>query len=671
VVGFDLNPLAVMTARTNYIVAIKDLIRYADKVEIPVYLCDSILTPSQAGSQKQQASFLTEAGVQFDPSNPPMAVKTAAGIFLVPAEIAMARDLIGRYAEELDFCIRNKYGVEDFLARCREENLPIVEEHLHRNFYEQLRQLDATDRNGIWARIIKNAFAPLFTGKVDFVVGNPPWVNWESLPADYRESTVSLWDRYRLRERATRGTRLGNVKRELSALFLYVSMDHYLSKGGSLAFLITQSVLKTGANEGFRRFSCGDKDPFCVQTVSDLSLCLPFENAVNRTAIIVARKGTATKYPVPYRLWVPLRSKATDIDDKLADVLTNFDIRSWLGAPVEPSVLESTWLTSSDNAFTTLKKVVGDRSTAMMDRTYAGTCTWLNGAFWVEETKVGSNKTIVTNLGNIGKNKLGIVTLPIDNQFIYPLLRGRDVHEWYATPSSFILLPHRSDDFGEPVALAQLKQKYPLTFDYFSRFEKELKKRSGYRQLHKSRAEFYVVGNTGNYTLAPYKVVFKELTDIFQCAVVGPAKIDAFDKRPTVPDHKLLFVTCEAEDEAYFLAGLLNSIPVRAALYSASVGVQTQSYYPTDISRVILPTFDVENKAHCRIAKISRQCHEEAARTPNHAVSMALEKELALCVAPLWNMSNMESLLLFDYYKEIQSLRKRIKTSPESSIEEE
>ena len=42
VVGFDLNPLAVMAARTNYLIAIRDLIGHVDQVEIPVYLCDSI-----------------------------------------------------------------------------------------------------------------------------------------------------------------------------------------------------------------------------------------------------------------------------------------------------------------------------------------------------------------------------------------------------------------------------------------------------------------------------------------------------------------------------------------------------------------------------------------------------------------------------------------------------
>src|SRR3972149_2989939 len=38
VIGFDLNPLAVMAARTNYLIAIRDLIGNGDKVEIPIYL---------------------------------------------------------------------------------------------------------------------------------------------------------------------------------------------------------------------------------------------------------------------------------------------------------------------------------------------------------------------------------------------------------------------------------------------------------------------------------------------------------------------------------------------------------------------------------------------------------------------------------------------------------
>lgn len=43
VVGIDLNPLAVVTARANYLIAIRDLLPPAGRVELPVFLGDSIL----------------------------------------------------------------------------------------------------------------------------------------------------------------------------------------------------------------------------------------------------------------------------------------------------------------------------------------------------------------------------------------------------------------------------------------------------------------------------------------------------------------------------------------------------------------------------------------------------------------------------------------------------
>ncbi|GFP34738.1 hypothetical protein HKBW3S43_00530, partial [Candidatus Hakubella thermalkaliphila] len=49
VVGFDLNPLAVISARTNYLLALGDLLQHRKgEINIPVYLCDSIMTPSES-----------------------------------------------------------------------------------------------------------------------------------------------------------------------------------------------------------------------------------------------------------------------------------------------------------------------------------------------------------------------------------------------------------------------------------------------------------------------------------------------------------------------------------------------------------------------------------------------------------------------------------------------
>lgn len=644
VVGFDLNPLAVMAARTNYLIAIRNLVGRVDKVEIPVYLCDSIMTPSEYG---------LFAGTALGNAKE---LKTAAGNFAIFTEIATSREHVARYAEQLEFCIANEYSTDDFLGRCRDEGLPMTVESLHRELYEQLVALDNENKNGVWARIIKNAFAPLFIGKVDYVAGNPPWVNWESLPSEYRATTVSLWDKYRLRERANPGGRLGNVKKELSALFVYVVVDCYLPAGGKLGFLITQSIFKTGANEGFRRFTLGPRAPFRVEAVSDLSLLLPFEGAINRTAVLVIRKGSKTVYPLPYQLWVPAVARPTIEEEDLETVRAGFAVHDWLAAPVEPSVRESCWLTGPRTAFSVLQRIIGDRSPQTTERTFAGSCTWLNGVYWVEALKQGNRTTLIRNLGEVGRTKVETVTVQVENDFLFPLLRGRDVKAWHTDPSAIILVPHDRAKFGEPIRLAQMKRSFPKTFAYFKHFEEQLRNRSGYKQLHKSRDEFYAIGNVGQYTLAPYKVVFKDLSEFLQCSVVAVAKTEGLPPLPVIPDHTLLFLTCRSAEEAYFTAGLLNSIPARVALHGASGGVQTQRYFPTDVSRLRIPSFDSTNSRHREIVRISRLCHKHSTEGDRLA---ELERQLAETAAILWGIGRKDVHFLLGTYIEMEGLRAR------------
>jgi hypothetical protein len=101
VIGFDLNPLAVMAARTNYLIAIRDLVGHLDRVEIPIYLCDSIQTPLEYGDL-----FTGVHGAVKE-------LKTAVARFLIPAEVASSRETVGKYAEQLEFCVQNKYSPKD------------------------------------------------------------------------------------------------------------------------------------------------------------------------------------------------------------------------------------------------------------------------------------------------------------------------------------------------------------------------------------------------------------------------------------------------------------------------------------------------------------------------------------------------------------------------------
>ena len=347
IIGFDLNPLAVMAARTNYLIAIRDLIQHVDKVEIPVYLCDSIVTPTEYGDL-----FTGRLGAvrQF---------KTVAAEFLVPEEIASRWQDINTYAEELERCIRNKYSGAEFLDRCRSLELPVEQESLHLQLYDQLQLLQKANKNGIWARIIKNSFAPLFIGEVDFVIGNPPWVRWGYLPQDYRDATAHLWKEYGLFSLKGHEARLGSGEKDLSQLFTYVCIDRYLRDKGHLGFLITQTVFKAkGQAEGFRRFRIGDTGAFfSIDRVDDLSRVSAFE-AANLTACFVATKGERTGYPVPYFLWLPKEAGPLYQLTQLKDVLVKVEILPQKARPSGASP-RSQWQTASGRATGALSKITG------------------------------------------------------------------------------------------------------------------------------------------------------------------------------------------------------------------------------------------------------------------------------------------------------------------------
>lgn len=67
IVGIDLNPLAVLTARANYLIAVADLLPELDCTEIPVYLGDSIL------GEMESECFSNSVASPFDfvVGNPP------------------------------------------------------------------------------------------------------------------------------------------------------------------------------------------------------------------------------------------------------------------------------------------------------------------------------------------------------------------------------------------------------------------------------------------------------------------------------------------------------------------------------------------------------------------------------------------------------------------------
>ena len=631
VIGFDLNPLAVMAARTNYLLAIRDLLRDAGEIELPVYLCDSVMTPSEYGDL-------------FTGHLKARQLKTSAGDFNIPTEVTGNRDHIGRYADTLEFCIRNRYTPEEFLDRCETDAIPVTEAKLHIDLFRHLQKLDTNNQNGIWARIIKNAFAPLFIGNVDYVVGNPPWVNWESLPEGYRDDMKPLWVEYGLFTLSGHAARLGGGKKDLSMLFVYTAVDNYLSDGGRLGFVITQSVFKTqGAGDGFRRLRFTKPDSITVWhlkplIVHDLSALQVFEGATNRAAVFVCEKTKrAFKYPVKYLTWSGPSRIAQD--ETLANVL-NATTRSKMGAvPVVATKESSPWLTAPTQALSGILKAIGQSDYTAYEGVNTG---GLNGCFWISVLEKRPNgELLIENLHDVGKIKVERVQTVIEPDLVYPLLRGRDVQRWRSKPSVHIILA-QNPQTRTGIPESEMKHLYPKTFAYLKKFEGSSDRRergtlwgrasSSIVKLMETGA-FYSMFAVGPYTMAKWKVVWREQSSMFQAALAEPRS-----KRVVLPDHKLMMVPCSSRLEADFLLGMLNSEPSLLLIRSYVISTSTSTHV---LANVRVPRFKKKDINHIRLAELSQQCRAAAEKKDEDKIAK-LESKINELAAGIWGITSAE-----------------------------
>ncbi len=67
--GFDLNPLAVLTARVNYLIAISDLINTESAVEIPIYQADAVYAPTVNRSFMTERTCVYQIGTRLSTIN--------------------------------------------------------------------------------------------------------------------------------------------------------------------------------------------------------------------------------------------------------------------------------------------------------------------------------------------------------------------------------------------------------------------------------------------------------------------------------------------------------------------------------------------------------------------------------------------------------------------------
>lgn len=636
VVGFDLNPLAVLTARVNYLLAIADLLEHRrGEITIPVYLADSVRTPA-AGED-----LFSHGAYEFP---------TAVGKFLVPAALC-APERFDRFCDILEESLRSELGTDSFTKRVESElKLPSSEwdsraVSLASDLYTRMLELHRRGLNGLWARLLKNNFAPLTIGQFDCIVGNPPWVNWEHLPDEYRKSIAPLWTSYGLFPHKGFEAILGKSKDDISVLMTYIVMDKLLKENGRLGFVITQSVFKTGGGgQGFRHFRIlqGDREliPLRVIHVDDMVVLNPFEGASNRTAVMALEKGRATKYPVPYTLWRKEKGARFTYDSTFDEVMAATQRLRFNAEPVDPADSTSPWLTARPKAIQAARKILGKSDYEAHAGAYTGGA---NAVYWVDVVmKRPDGLVVVRNLTEGAKIQVDEVTEPIEPDLLYPLLRGRDVRRWKAEPSALILLTHERGMRLKAIPEKELQTRYPRTYGYLKRFEPVLRQRAAFRRYFTRKERggkvaetgpFYSMFDVGDYTFAPWKVVWRgQVAPKLIAAIVS-----SLDSKVVVPDQTVYSVSFEAPAPAHFFCACLNSSFV--CLLYAMYGYKHVSM--DFIQNVRIPRYDSKNELHRRLAELSEGAHQ-AVQDGDEEKLRKIEAEIDEQAAELWGLSEAE-----------------------------
>jgi hypothetical protein len=300
VIGFDIHPLAVIIAKTNYLLALRDIIHHRKgSITIPVYLSDSLKIPTK----KTDISFALEM-FEFEALDKIFRFPTSIASNLMKMDDVV--DNLREYGQEFEIKLENeKSSLYGFKPETYTSNmLKNYEKSLDKKFHDNeikvlvenlktLYDLILTQSDAIWPYILRNMYKPIaiLHRKVDLLIGNPPWLGLNNMKDEkYQDYLKERSKHYELVDKK----KIQNVSNlNLATLFFCQCTDQYLGENGRIAFVMPQSVLVASQHVNFVYFK---KFPLQIEKVYDLEKVSPLFRIPS--CVVFGTKHGKTEYPI-------------------------------------------------------------------------------------------------------------------------------------------------------------------------------------------------------------------------------------------------------------------------------------------------------------------------------------------------------------------------------------
>jgi SAM-dependent methyltransferase len=616
VVGIDINPVAVTAARVNMVTALGELTSRGT-IRLPIWRADSILLPDAPALQGVFGEGRLEGrpwrALQSSLERPfpiPPAFATAPRMATLRLLLESAMDEADPAVGQAEFLRTleaqcGPAGRESLGLRGREwDDAREVAVELH----DRIRALRDAGRNGVWARIIENSFAPLFAGTFDVVVGNPPWLTWTRMPDEWRAKSRLVWMRYGLWRVPLRGGRPSRslASGDIATLVFATALYRYGRSGAFIGLLMPQSIVSADpGNRAFRQFRLrpdgrdltdvkNDIDlPFRPLHLDDWSAVKPFApDAANSPVFLAALSDAPFQAPVPTVKWQKAGTRLSWSGgwQRIRPYLRCVEGES---SPVDPTEPASAWSFQGAG----VPNLIGGGSNQWEFGKGLDT-RGANGVYFVQVVAEGApGEVVVENDPKAGRNKrVRTHRGTVEADLVYPLLRGRDVRPWAAHATAYIVAPHRRGELGRVLPDAELLREFPKARTWLRYFASVLRSRRSppNRSWAMDGDDWCRLDGPLQYMDREHLVVVRELdSDGRAAAAVVHRSYWSILGRSAMPliDHKLSFCAVTSADEATYVATVLNSTPIQDLLGSFANAIAVS---PQTLARLPIPGFDLD-----------------------------------------------------------------------------
>jgi hypothetical protein len=269
--GFDIDPLAVMLAKVNWVLAVREALPLdgSQELTIPIYHADSMFvkTPVNdlAGGPPAMhglpsASYELRLGLGAHTVQMPAFLVAPERQALFDVLLAKSHRVAMAAAEEPVSAYDARSMVDEVIAEADAHaadggaTLTQTEREQVERFGDELvcalTALQRSELNGIWTFVLRNGYRPgLVAGQFNGLITNPPWLALSKLAENpYRHVLKRYAAAYGIQPEGS-----AHLHTELATTFLLQAVDRYLLDGSPIACVLPETVLNGLHHDRFRR----------------------------------------------------------------------------------------------------------------------------------------------------------------------------------------------------------------------------------------------------------------------------------------------------------------------------------------------------------------------------------------------------------------------------------